>query len=40
MTADNIHNQAREISSDLKRIEMEAIEAAARKAQVEGSVQQ
>ena len=40
MTADNIQNQAREISSDLKRIEMEAIEAVARKAQVEESVQQ
>ena len=42
MTAENIHNQARDISSDLLRIEMEAIEAEAvkRKAKLEGSMQQ
>ena len=42
MTADNIHRQAREISSDLKRVELEAIEAEAvrNKAKVEGSVKQ
>ena len=42
MTAENIHNQARAISSDLLRIEMEAIEAEAakRKAKLEGSIQQ
>ena len=39
MTADNIYRQAREISSDLMRIEMEAIEAkAGRKTDFEGSV--
>ena len=39
MTADNIYRQAREISSDLMRIEMEAIEAkASRKTDLEGSV--
>jgi transposase len=39
MTADNIHRQAREISSDLLRIEMEAIEVkASRKANSERSV--
>ena len=31
MTADNVHRQARDISSDLLRIEMEAIEANAAK---------
>jgi len=40
MTADNIHKQAREISSDLLRIEKEAIEAAAKKSEAEGSVRQ
>lgn len=40
MTADNIHNQAKEISSDLKRIEQEAIETAAKRTQTERSVQQ
>ena len=39
ITAENIHKQAREISSDLKRGEMEAIEAAAKKNEAEGSVQ-
>jgi hypothetical protein len=39
ITAENIHKQAREISSDLKRVEMEAIEAAAKKNEAEGSVQ-
>ena len=39
MTADNVHKQAREISSDLKRVEVEAIEAAAKKNEAEGSVQ-
>ena len=38
MTAANIHNQAREISSDLLRVEMEAIEAKAAQNH-EGSVQ-
>ena len=42
MTAENIHNQARAISSDLLRIEMQAIEAEAvkTKAKLEGSMQQ
>lgn len=40
MTADNIHKQAREISSDLMRVEKEAIEAAAKMSETEGSVQQ
>ena len=40
MTADNIHKQAREISSDLMRVEKEAIEAAAKMSEIEGSVQQ
>lgn len=39
LTADNIHKQAREISSDLKRIDLEAIEATkAKKTEAEGSV--
>ena len=39
LTADNIHKQAREISSDLKRIDLEAIEATkAKKIEAEGSV--
>ena len=40
MTADHIHKQAREISSDLLRIEKEAVEAAAKKSGSEGGVQQ
>ena len=40
MTADNIHKQAREISSDLMRVEKETIEAAAKMSETEGSVQQ
>ena len=36
----NIHKQAREISSDLMRVEKEAIEAAAKMSETEGSVQQ
>jgi len=40
MTGDNIHKQAREISSDLMRVEKEAIEAAAKMSETEGSVQQ
>ena len=40
MTADNIHKQAREISSDLMRVEKEAIEAVAKMSETEGSVQQ
>jgi len=39
MTAANIHNQAREISSDLLRVEIETIEAKAAK-NPEGSEQQ
>ena len=40
LTADNVHKQAREISSDLLRIEKEAIEAAAKRSESEGSVRQ
>jgi len=40
MTADNIHKQAREISSDLIRIEKEAIKAATKISASEGSVKQ
>ena len=40
MTAENVQKQAREISSDLLRIEKEAIEAAAKKSEAEGSVRQ
>ena len=39
MTAENVHKQAREIGSDLKRVEVEAFEkAAAEQAETEGSV--
>ena len=41
MTAENVHKQAREISSDLLRLEVEAFEkAAAKQSGSEGSVQQ
>ena len=41
LTAENVHKQAREISSDLLRLEVEAFEkAAAKQSGPEGSVQQ